>query len=762
MTWRQKRNTPRRVPIEIARPPSSKPPQPATPPGKRAGFYIMTAIFMALAALTLNLRSSTPPLKAGEVARRDYRARVTFRMPDAEATRHSREEAQARAPRVFRESSGHMADLHAQTERLFTDVLDARKAQDLKAKWGLTEAEFQSLKEGLDRKWVRSAAEAVSAAGRKAAAYGIIDAATRQAELKSERYEFLVRGDAAPGEDTRRSASLTLEYPGGVREFLAEEMQPAFTGKSDKFRQTVLDVLMARFSPTLKLDAAATEDSARVARAAAPERFRTIIKDSLILSAGERAGADTVTALREEEAAWNKAQAGTRNAEEQRKARGLAAVSAAGMTLIFLIAFTLLTTGASRFAPEIFESNNRVAGIYIAGLAVLVAVRVIEALGVSMQWAPVPLAAMFITVMAGQGIALAMTAFVCTLMAIMSPQGAPAVLPLALSGALAALMCGHLRRRTQAFETAAVAGAVQLLAVGAVWAWQFSSEGASNRWPVEDSVAALAGGIVAGAVLSVGLPYVERLFDVATDMRLLEWMDQNQPLLRRLALDAPGTYHHSTIVGSMSEVAAEEIGANALLACAAGYLHDVGKIARPEYFVENLQGRPSPHESLSPTLSALILTAHTKDGVELAGQYGVPMPIRRVIGEHHGTSVTQYFFNKACKAAKEGEVSEATFRYRGPKPRSREAAIVMLADAAESAARTLDNPSPSAVERLVREIVDARLEDGQLDESRMNITDVRKVERSLVRSLTAVSHSRIRYPGHPREAAATTAQGGQA
>jgi hypothetical protein len=213
-------------------------------------------------------------------------------------------------------------------------------------------------------------------------------------------------------------------------------------------------------------------------------------------------------------------------------------------------------------------------------------------------------------------------------------------------------------------------------------------------------------------------------------------------------MEAPGTYHHSTLVSNMAEAAAAQIGANALLARVGGYRHDVGKISRPEYFGENTGGQTNRHEKLSPMLSALILTAHTRDGVELAAGYGVPSPIRQIIAEHHGTGVVEFFYQKAVEeAARSGAVvKEEMFRYRGVKPRSPEAAIVMLADAGESAARSMDSMSPSGIERLVHDIVEQRLKDGQLDECRMNITDIRRVEKSLVRSLTAIAHPRIRYP----------------
>ncbi len=201
-------------------------------------------------------------------------------------------------------------------------------------------------------------------------------------------------------------------------------------------------------------------------------------------------------------------------------------------------------------------------------------------------------------------------------------------------------------------------------------------------------------------------------------------------------------------MSNIAEAAAEEIGANALLARAGGYLHDVGKLNRPEYFVENANSQSSPHEQISPYLSTLILTAHTKDGQELAAAYGVPAPLRWIIAEHHGTTLVEYFYSKALEEAHDdgAKVRADDFRYRGHKPQGPEAGIVMLADSAESAARSLDHASSARIEKLVHEITEKRLKDGQLDESRMNITEIRMVEKSLVRSLLAISHPRIRYP----------------
>ncbi len=429
-------------------------------------------------------------------------------------------------------------------------------------------------------------------------------------------------------------------------------------------------------------------------------------------------------------------------------------VGAAGITALFLIGFALLAGRAAFIPSPILASNTRLFGFYLLWLVMLAIIRLLEPLGLSLQWSPVALAGMIFAITMGPAGAFGALLLLSLLAGLATDAGLNLMVPLLLGGTVAIFAVLRLKRPTQLFEAGVLAGLMQLAGVCVMWCIQ-PQQGQvlwnDLRAPIEESLAALGSGVLAGAVMTAALPYVEKFFDVATDLRLREWTDQNQPLLRKLAMEAPGTYHHSTLVSNMAEAAAAHIGANALLARVGGYLHDVGKISRPEYFGENAAGQPDRHDKLSPMLSALILTAHTKDGVELAARYGVPSPIRHIIAEHHGTSVVEFFYRKAIKEAERsgGVVKEEMFRYRGLKSSSPESAIVMLADAGESAARSMDSMSASGIERLVHEIVEQRLKDGQLDECRMNITDIRRVEESLVRSLTAIGHPRVRYRATP-------------
>jgi hypothetical protein len=264
---------------------------------------------------------------------------------------------------------------------------------------------------------------------------------------------------------------------------------------------------------------------------------------------------------------------------------------------------------------------------------------------------------------------------------------------------------------------------------------------------------AFGNGVLSGFLLTGLLPVVEYVFGVTTDIKLLEWSDPNQPLLQRLLLEAPGTYHHSMLVGSLAADAAEAIGANPLLTRVSAYFHDIGKLRKPDYFTENMpEGQENPHDKLSPTMSRLIITAHPRDGAEMAQKEGLPKVVQDIILESHGCTLTRYFWDRAKQQnADVNEADEGAFRYRLPKPHTKEAACVMLADAVESASRSLDAPSASKIKELVHGIILDRLHDGQLSESGLTVTDLDRIENTLVRGLNAVFHRRIAYPEQEEE-----------
>ena len=241
------------------------------------------------------------------------------------------------------------------------------------------------------------------------------------------------------------------------------------------------------------------------------------------------------------------------------------------------------------------------------------------------------------------------------------------------------------------------------------------------------------------------LPIFEYLFDITTDVTLLELSDLNRPVLKRLALEAPGTYHHSIVVGNLAEVAAKALNSNPLLARVGAYYHDIGKIEKPEYFVENQMGAKSKHEKLSPSMSALILESHVKEGAELAQKEHLPKKLTDLIKEHHGTTLMTYFYKKALDQ-RIPEVQESEYRYPGPKPRSKEAALLMLADAVEAASRTLEEPKPARIMSLIKKIIMDKFEQGELEECELTLKDLHVIEESFLPILIGVFHPRIDYP----------------
>lgn len=239
----------------------------------------------------------------------------------------------------------------------------------------------------------------------------------------------------------------------------------------------------------------------------------------------------------------------------------------------------------------------------------------------------------------------------------------------------------------------------------------------------------------------------ERLFDVTTDITLLELSDLNHPLLKRLSVKAPGSFHHSILVANLAEAAAEAIRANSLLTRVGCYFHDIGKMLKPEYFVENQMGGINKHDNLSPHMSALILTNHVKEGMKLADKHNLPKAVKQFIPEHHGTSLMSYFYHKLLESSDEKEVNENSFRYPGPRPQSKETAIAMLADTVEAASRTLNNPTPQRIRNLVDTLVEKKIGEGQLDECEVTMNQLKQIKEAFVPILTGIHHGRIEYPG---------------
>lgn len=416
--------------------------------------------------------------------------------------------------------------------------------------------------------------------------------------------------------------------------------------------------------------------------------------------------------------------------------------AATGAFVLAALLVALVALFLHLYRPQVYGDLRRLVLLGIVGLGAALLTRALWP--VSPYLAPVPGAMMLLAILLdpmtalGTGVVLAVVAALVT-----GRDLSTAVVAVAggLAGVYSVSRANGRGDIVRAGFLVALVDAVAILALH-LTAGPIVATGAV----AQDVLAGVANGVLLAGVLTIGsLPYFENVFGILTSLKLLELANPNHPLLRRLLLEAPGTYHHSLLVANLAEAGAEAVGANPLLCRVGAYYHDVGKIKRPYFFVENQFGGRNPHDKLSPHLSALIVIAHVKEGVELARQYRLPEEIVRFIPEHHGTTLLAYFYQRA-RAAGEDELVEESFRHIGPVPQSKETAIVMLADAAEAVVRSLPRPTPGRVQAAVRRVIRERLNDGQLNQSDLTLKDLDAVAEAFVRVLGGVHHGRIEYP----------------
>ncbi len=420
--------------------------------------------------------------------------------------------------------------------------------------------------------------------------------------------------------------------------------------------------------------------------------------------------------------------------------------------IVFLLA-GLLCVYVACYQPGLAGSSRGILGISIVMLvSVAGALLLIRPLW-DAAIIPLTLAALVLAIAYNPPFALLLSFCLAIVTSIGCGAGLPMMLTLSGGLATAVLLLREVRSRSRVVEVGALAGIAYLaltVATGLI-------ADQPVRLYVLDGVRHFLWSVLAGFILCGCLPLVERVFGVMTDATLLELADGSHPLMQELVKRAPGTYTHSMTVATLAESAAEQIGANPLLCRVGSYFHDIGKMLKPHYFVEN-QTDENRHDQLEPALSTLVIMGHVKDGVALARQYKLPQPIIDFIQQHHGTTLVEYFYREAMRLRGEqgngegdGELEHA-FRYPGPKPYTREAGVIMLADAVESASRALPTPSPNALRKLVHEMVMKRLLDGQFDECGLTMFELKQIEESLAKSVIAVFHARIRYPDDLREA----------
>jgi hypothetical protein len=518
----------------------------------------------------------------------------------------------------------------------------------------------------------------------------------------------------------------------GVREIDLPEIREALGQRVEKgkgtaeFKEALRSLASTVLKPNLVLNEVETEKRRQQARESILPVEREILQDTVIVRKGDPVTAEDIQKLRA-------------LGLLQRRTRWTAVL---GVALMVLLLMGLSLAYLRILAPRVAENDR------LLTLLALVAVGILGA-GRLFLLAPHPLAGylfpvatgpLLVAILLDSRLAVLTAGELALLTGIMAGSDLDLAVQ-ALAGSLGGILAVQkVGQRSDLTRAGLFVSSANLLAI---WGLGLLAGQRAGAFLTSGAVGILNG--LLAAILAIGsLPYLESVFNITTPVKLLELANPSHPLLKRLLLEAPGTYHHSIVVGNLAEAAAEAVGADGLLVRVGSYYHDVGKVKRPEFFIENQLLSPNPHDKMSPSLSALVITSHIKEGLELAREYNLPEVIKAIIREHHGTTLVSYFYHQAAET--QGNVQEADFRYEGPIPQSKEAALVMLADSVEAAVRSLVNPSQGKIDGLIRKIIKDRLNDGQLDQSDLTLRDLDRVAQAFSRVIAGIYHPRVEYP----------------
>jgi putative nucleotidyltransferase with HDIG domain len=519
---------------------------------------------------------------------------------------------------------------------------------------------------------------------------------------------------------------------------------------SESQRAVLLDFLAQNVSPNVHLNQCETLHRRMDAAAAVEAVYNRVRKGQVIVRKGDPIDAAAATLMAE--------LAGGRDARSQ--------ILPLLGTLLLMSSVALVRWLGIRRQPLIDRARATLLGecllvLLMAVLGTKLCALLASGLGNVFETPPfddaraylfaLPFAALALVVVAlyGRGMALLMSLCYSLLVGLMVEEGTWALPLYAMALSLAAILAVdhfHFRQRAVLLRVGAIVAGVGM---GCVLMLAALAGGEPRGALLLQLVCALAGGVLTAGVASFVVPLLESLFSLTTGIKLVELANTNLPLLRRLAFEAPGTFQHSLMVANLTKAGCEDIGADPVLAYTGALYHDIGKMLRPEYFIENQRPGQNRHDKLQPSLSSLILVNHVKDGLELAREHHLPRPLLDAIAEHHGTRHITYFYNKAKeqRPGQGSEVPEESFRYPGPRPRGKVMGVLMLADAVEAAARTLEDPSPVRLRAVIKAITEDCLRDGQLDDTDLTLGDLARIAEAFQRVLAHIHHRRLDYPG---------------
>ncbi len=690
-----------------------------------------------------------PDWQPGDVAGFDLVIPFDITLPDEAATEAARQEARVSVYPVYDLEPRVRVELEDELRVLFAGCRDRQQGEEE----GI--ANLEAITDLRDTEEVLRILESSSCSDRLEAALVNLVSQVFRDHIVDDRRALESRGE--------RGVALRNLASGGERVVAIEELSSAIDVRigleqvlqagllerpavSRRWIKPFVDFLEANLGPDLVFNRAETSQRARAAAAAVLPRSRDLRRGQVLVRRGDTVTKEVAETLR----AFDR--------ERRDVTTWTRVVGVALLVALMILGWWPLMSRISS-APEIrrqlsivfilvllFAASNRL-GLFIANAIAFNAQGEALSTAAAYLWV-LPFAAGPVTVLALLGFqsALIFALFGAALAGLLV-GGDFSVAVFALgSGVVGILAAQRSRDRVSLSRVGGIVGIANVVLVLVVELYRGLPDSPATVGLAV--MCAFVGGLLSVGIVSFLLPVLESVFGITTHSRLLELSNQNLPLLKRLSLEAPGTYQHSLSVSNLVEAGADAIGANALLLRVCAYYHDVGKLVKPEYFVEN-QRNGNPHDSLQPSMSSLVIQSHVKEGLNIAREAKLPLSIRQGIATHHGTKLIRYFFNRAQerKAADKTEIRESDYRYPGPKPHTKELGILLLADAVEAAARTLDNPTPAKIQAMIDKIFNNTLADDQLDDCELTFSELDKVASAFLWVLTNMYHHRIDYPG---------------
>jgi cyclic-di-AMP phosphodiesterase PgpH len=716
----------------------SQPPERLWPDGARHhGSRFLLLLVLAVSTTVVFPPDPVPEVgsyQVGMVADEAVIAALSFGIPKAldELERERAAAAQA-VPPTFRFQDGAPSSMEDALTGFFASVAAAAEAENpeqalnaLLTELGLVLSPRQRelLQDPAQRQVLESTA---LRAVRQILPRGVLDEAVPADPAQTPRLLVL------DGDGEERYLPRDSVYTSGGFFRAAVDLLPSGAGAD---LNELLRLSLIRFlEPSLRYDPTATERDRDAARRAVPTTRGRVLQGEAVVRANQQVGESEVERLQAYEEALR--------AEGRLEGGGFQFVPfMAGVLLALLIlgAFGVLLL---LFRQDVYHNFRWILLLGILAFAYAMAAGAVARHDLPTELLPIPFVALVVAVLWDGRLALIMAAVLAVLTGVLPPfQTVHAWLPVFVGGSAAALSVRAVRRRAQWWVFIAIIAGAYVVAIGCLGILT-GVEGAR----VLRSMTWATGTAAGSAILAMGfLPAFEWLTRITTEQTLLEWADPNRPLLKRLSMEAPGTYAHTITVANLAEAAANAIGANGLLTRVGIYYHDVGKMLKPQYFIENQLAGRNPHDKLKPATSAAIVREHVTEGMRLAREAGLPDVLLDFIPEHHGDQEISFFLERARQEAGDEGVDVREYRYQGPRPQSKETGIALLADSVESSTRALQEPTPERVRDLIESVVAGKIQDGQLDEAPLSLREIRLIKEQFLKVLTGVHHQRIDYP----------------